>query len=69
MVDSHTLGPNLKIPPKIRLENTRNWLMSATVWLILKVSEWNKQKCKLTSDALKIVPNSVMFYYCVWYDF
>ena len=24
---------------------------------------------ELTSDALKIVPTSVMFYYCVWYDF
>ena len=23
----------------------------------------------LTSDALKIIPTSVMFYYCVWYDF
>ena len=22
-----------------------------------------------TSDALEIVPRSVMFYYCVWYDF
>ena len=23
----------------------------------------------VTSDALKIVPNSVMFYYYIWYDF
>ena len=23
----------------------------------------------VTCDALKIVPNSVMFYYCIWYDF
>ena len=23
----------------------------------------------ITSDALKIVPNSVMFYYCLWYEF
>ena len=23
----------------------------------------------ITSDALKIVPTSVMFYYCVWYNF
>ena len=24
---------------------------------------------ELTSDALKFVPTTVMFYYCVWYDF
>ena len=26
-------------------------------------------KSKVTSDALKIKPNSVVFYYCGWYDF
>ena len=24
---------------------------------------------RLTSDAFKFVPITVMFYYCVWYDF
>ena len=26
-------------------------------------------KIVLTSDALKFVPNPVMFYYCHWYEF
>ena len=36
------------------------------VFSLFKFFGW---KNILTSDALKIVPHSVMFYYCVWYDF
>ena len=30
---------------------------------------FKKGRFELTSDALKILPKSVMSYYCVWYNF
>ena len=43
--------------------------------VIFLIEKGNFEFCRsfillnLTSDALEFVPNSVMFYYCVWYDF
>ena len=37
-----------------------------------KMGKTGKKGKKITqsmSDALKIIPNSVMFYYCLWYEF
>ena len=54
----HTVWPNVKNPPKIRLKNSWNWqfiVMPATVWRILNVLQMQLPETENVVNLLKLV--------------